>query len=62
MLMLHDNPTIFDKPEKFVPDRWKGEEGAKLLSDWVPFQEGSRRCIAIKYGRNPNLLCCCVTC
>lgn len=51
MLMLHSNPKIFANPEEFIPDRWVGEQGAKLLSDWVLFQEGSRRCIAIKYGR-----------
>ncbi|KAM0689458.1 hypothetical protein Q7P36_010329 [Cladosporium allicinum] len=47
ILMLHDDPKIFANPELFIPDRWLGEEGARLLSDWVPFQEGSRRCIAI---------------
>jgi hypothetical protein len=48
--MLHDDHKIFANPERFIPDRWLGEEGARLLSDWVPFQEGSRRCIANKYG------------
>ncbi|OJJ05850.1 hypothetical protein ASPVEDRAFT_137854 [Aspergillus versicolor CBS 583.65] len=42
---IHDNPDLFDSPEKFKPERWLGEKG-KALDRWmVAFSKGSRQCV-----------------
>ena len=46
--IVHDNPDLFENPERFVPERWLGEQG-KVLEKWhVSFSRGPRRCIGMK--------------
>lgn len=52
---IHNNPDIFETPEKFIPERWLGEKG-KQLDQWnVAFSKGSRVCIGQKYALHPQL-------
>lgn len=45
---VHRDPTIFEKPDEFIPDRWLGEN-AKDLEKWlVPFSKGPRSCLGLK--------------
>eukprot|EP01080_Neovahlkampfia_damariscottae_P000618 gene618-8122_t len=45
---LHHNPTIWENPEKFNPDRWEEENLKKipqLRYNFIPFSVGSRNCV-----------------
>lgn len=44
---VHTSPTIFKDPEKFVPDRWLGEEAAGLEKWLVAFSKGPRSCLGL---------------
>lgn len=47
----HFNPAVFPDPEKFLPERWLGEEGAKLAKySWMPFGLGPRACLGNRLG------------
>lgn len=41
----HRDKRIFPEPEKFMPERWLGENGRALQSYFVPFSSGPRACI-----------------
>ena len=49
--LIHMNSSIFPEPEKFVPDRWLGDEAGSFIGDADPdkylfaFSMGSRDCI-----------------
>lgn len=46
---LHHNPTVFQDPYKFDPERWltsTTDELEKMNRDLMPFSLGSRQCIA----------------
>ena len=46
---IHQDPTEFPDPERFLPDRWLGEEGRKLGQyHWMPFGLGPRACIGTR--------------
>ncbi|KAF2102297.1 cytochrome P450 [Rhizodiscina lignyota] len=51
-LVAHRDPEAFDQPDKFIPERWLGEEGKKLQSSFIAFSTGARGCI----GRNISYL------
>lgn len=44
---IHDNPDIFPEPERFIPERWLGENGWELEKWFVPFSKGTRACIGL---------------
>ena len=45
---LHNNPTIFENPTKFDPERWHGPKG-KQLNHWLlSFSKGRTDCIGKK--------------
>ncbi|KAM0801931.1 cytochrome P450 [Usnea florida] len=45
--IVHDNPDLFENPERFVPERWLGEQ-KKISEKWhVSFSRGPRRCIGM---------------
>ncbi|KAJ3332536.1 hypothetical protein HDU76_013912 [Blyttiomyces sp. JEL0837] len=49
---LHYNPHTFGPDaDKFNPDRFMGEDGAKLLTMMAPFSEGPRSCIGKKFSQ-----------
>ncbi|KAL3455977.1 cytochrome P450 [Aspergillus heterothallicus] len=45
LLSLHYNPSLFPEPDKFKPERWLGEDGARLVEWWNPFSRGPRSCL-----------------
>lgn len=52
---VHNNPDIFEMPEKFIPERWLGEKG-KQLDQWnVAFSKGPRNCIGQEYVHHPQI-------
>ena len=51
-LVAHRDPTAFPDPERYIPERWLGEEGKKLQSSFIAFSAGARGCI----GRNISYL------
>ncbi|KAJ3953216.1 hypothetical protein N0V92_010327 [Colletotrichum tropicale] len=44
---IHDNPDLFAEPEKFIPERWLGEQGWALEKYFVPFSKGPRSCLGM---------------
>ncbi|KAL1989438.1 hypothetical protein VTN49DRAFT_7249 [Thermomyces lanuginosus] len=54
---VHRDPTIFEKPDEFIPDRWLGEN-AKDLEKWlVPFSKGPRSCLGLNLAWAELYLC-----
>jgi cytochrome P450 len=43
--VAHRDPTVFDQPESFMPERWLGEQGRALQSHFIAFSAGARGCI-----------------
>ena len=42
---LHHNPTVWNNPEKFDPERFApGGEAEHNGLGWMPFSQGSRQC------------------
>lgn len=41
--LVHMNDVIFAEPEKFIPERWSGENAREDF--WVPFSLGKRDCV-----------------
>lgn len=50
--VVHHNPTIFQDPEVYRPERWLGDAGKELQPYFVAFSTGARGCI----GRNISYL------
>ena len=48
-ISIQMNENIFPSPEKFIPDRWLGDEGSSLERWNVAFSKGPRQCIGMKY-------------
>jgi len=48
--LLHRNPTIYPDPEKFDPERFRGESSEKRSWVYTPFAEGIRNCIGKKFA------------
>ena len=48
---IHRDPKIWDKPDKFDPDRFKKENfGIRQKKAYLPFGAGPRRCIGSEFG------------
>ncbi|KAJ6024766.1 cytochrome P450 [Penicillium herquei] len=43
-----DNEGLFPEPEKFIPDRWMGENARKMEKWMIAFGKGSRSCLGTK--------------
>ncbi|KAI8314760.1 Cytochrome P450 monooxygenase BOT1 [Colletotrichum sp. SAR11_240] len=54
---IHDNPDIFPEPERFIPERWLGENGWELEKWFVPFSKGTRACIGLNVAYMEMYLC-----
>lgn len=50
--VAHRDKEAFPEAEKYIPERWLGEKGKDIQSNFVPFSAGSRGCI----GRNISYL------
>ncbi|KAH7372145.1 putative cytochrome P450 monooxygenase [Cadophora sp. MPI-SDFR-AT-0126] len=50
--VAHRDESIFPMAEKFIPERWLGEEGKRLQPYFLAFSAGARGCI----GRNISYL------
>jgi cytochrome P450 len=49
---IHMNPKIWQNPENFVPERFEegGEHEDHNGLTWLPFSDGSRRCIGVNFS------------
>ncbi|QIX00029.1 hypothetical protein AMS68_005546 [Peltaster fructicola] len=55
-MTLHENPDIFVQPKRFNPDRWLDGPKPEMLRDLIPFNIGSRQCIARNMAQYELLL------
>jgi cytochrome P450 len=46
--VAHRDPKVFPEPEKYLPERWLGEDAKDLQAAFITFSTGARGCI----GRN----------
>jgi cytochrome P450 len=51
-LVAHRDEARFPQADKFIPERWLGEEGKQLQPYFLAFSAGARGCI----GRNISYL------
>ncbi|KAI9054273.1 hypothetical protein LZ554_001441 [Drepanopeziza brunnea f. sp. 'monogermtubi'] len=48
---IHNNPTIWDDPARFTPDRWNTEKlNNQHKTAYVPFAAGQRMCIGFNFA------------
>ncbi|KAH8897570.1 cytochrome P450 [Thozetella sp. PMI_491] len=45
--VIHRHPKHYPEPDRFIPERWLGEEGKQLHKWFVAFSKGPRRCIGM---------------
>ena len=49
--VLHRNPTLFEAPEQFVPERWLPEKAKSIPNhSFIPFGGGVFKCIGDQFG------------
>lgn len=51
-LVVHNDENVYPEPQKYIPERWLGEDGKKLQPYFLAFSAGARGCI----GRNISYL------
>lgn len=47
--LMHTDPTVYEEPFEFVPERWLGAVHPNMNRNFVPFSRGSRNCLGMKY-------------
>lgn len=45
---LHRDPSVYDEPMRFLPDRWL--QASQNASKWMPFGAGPRQCIGMRFA------------
>ncbi|KAI9739227.1 MAG: hypothetical protein M1834_007440 [Cirrosporium novae-zelandiae] len=45
--LIHRNPTLFEDPDEFIPERWLQSDSAALEKWLVPFSRGPRMCLGM---------------
>ncbi|KAL8793907.1 MAG: hypothetical protein Q9195_003526 [Heterodermia aff. obscurata] len=45
---MHTDPSVYQAPFEFMPDRWLGEVHPNMNRNFVPFCRGSRGCLGMK--------------
>jgi hypothetical protein len=54
--VAHRDPKVFLEPEKYMPERWLGEDAKDLQAAFISFSTGARGCIGrnISYCESPT--------
>ncbi|GAB3680587.1 cytochrome P450 [Angustibacter aerolatus] len=52
--LLHRDPSVFDRPDVFDPDRW--EDTKPPRGSFVPFGEGARKCVGERFAMSLAVL------
>ncbi|KAI4732121.1 putative cytochrome P450 monooxygenase [Aureobasidium sp. EXF-10728] len=48
---IHNNPKVWDNPDRFDPDRWDTEKVKKRgKTDYIPFAAGQRMCVGFNFA------------
>ena len=46
--LMHTDPSVYEKPFEFIPERWLGDIDPAMNHNYVPFSRGSRNCLGPK--------------
>lgn len=47
---FHHDSDFYKEPEKFKPQRFDSTKSGNDTSPWLPFGEGPRNCIGLRFG------------
>ena len=53
---IHRDPTVYDRPDTFDPDRWLPPSGAAQRNSFLPFGAGNRGCIGESFAWSEMLV------
>ncbi|KAI1410009.1 cytochrome P450 [Hypoxylon sp. FL1857] len=45
--LMHTDPSVYEKPFEFIPERWIGDVDPAMNRNYVPFARGSRNCLGL---------------